>query len=43
MPEIRLEGKWLANLGFEIGNEVDVRSSKCKLIITPRKDNEGKA
>ena len=34
VPEIRLEGKWLKELGFEIGKEIEVRQQKNKLTIT---------
>ena len=37
IPQIRLEGKWLENLGFEIGEEVTVRQQKNKLTITIEK------
>ena len=38
VPGIRLEGKWLQNLGFEIGGEVVVEQQKGKLIITPKQN-----
>ena len=34
VPEIRLEGKWLKELGFEIGKEIEIKQQKNKLIIT---------
>lgn len=34
IPEIRLEGKWLENLGFTTGNEVIIHQQKNKLVIT---------
>lgn len=34
VPEIRLEGRWLANSGFEEGKEFKVETKKGKLIIT---------
>lgn len=37
VPEIKLEGKWLEKLGFEIGGEVMVKQQKGKLTITPKK------
>jgi toxic protein SymE len=37
VPEIRLEGKWLQNLGFDVGGEVIVKQQKGKLTITPKK------
>lgn len=38
VPEIRLEGKWLEQLGFEKGNEVLIEQKKNKLIITVKKE-----
>ena len=40
VPEIRLEGKWLEQLGFEQGNEVLIEQKKNKLIITVKKEKE---
>jgi len=41
VPEIRLEGKWLEELGFNVGEEVQIEMKRNKLIITPvRKQNE---
>ncbi len=34
IPTIRLEGKWLENLGFKTGNEVIVYQQQNKLVIT---------
>lgn len=34
VPEIRLEGKWLEQLGFEIGKEIEIKQQKNKLTIT---------
>jgi len=34
IPEIRLEGKWLSELGFKEGKMVRVEQRKNKLIIT---------
>ena len=33
-PEIRLAGKWLADVGFECGKTVQVEVSESKLVIT---------
>ena len=33
-PEIRLAGKWLADVGFECGKTVYVEVSESKLVIT---------
>lgn len=41
VPEIRLEGKWLIELGFEIGREIEVEQQKNRLTIT-LKDRENK-
>ena len=38
VPEIRLEGQWLEQLGFEQGNEVLIEQKKNKLIITVKKE-----
>lgn len=38
IPEIRLEGKWLENLGFTTGNEVIVYQQQNKLVITVNKE-----
>ncbi|NAS29738.1 type I addiction module toxin, SymE family [Flavobacteriaceae bacterium R38] len=40
VPEIRLEGKWLEELGFKIGSEIIIREQKNKLIITIEKKYE---
>lgn len=40
VPEIRLEGKWLEQLGFEQGNKVIIEQKNNKLIITVRKEKE---
>jgi toxic protein SymE len=34
VPEIRLEGKWLKELGFEIGKVIEIKEQKNKLTIT---------
>ncbi|UII77581.1 type I toxin-antitoxin system SymE family toxin [Flagellimonas sp. HMM57] len=33
VPEIRLEGDWLKELGFEIGEAIEVQQEKDKLTI----------
>lgn len=33
-PTIILKGVWLADLGFEAGDLLEVKCEKCKLIIT---------
>ncbi len=38
VPEIRLEGKWLAELGFLAGEHVRIEQSKNKLVITLNKE-----
>lgn len=40
VPEIRLEGQWLEQLGFEQGNKVLIEQKNNKLIITVRKEKE---
>jgi len=37
VPEIRLEGKWLEELGFKSGNKVVIEQQQHKLIITLQK------
>ena len=34
VPSIVLKGEWLRNLGFEIGERVDVECSEDKIIIS---------
>ena len=34
VPAIRLQGKWLEKLGFEIGREMEVRCEEGKLVIS---------
>ncbi len=38
VPEIRLEGKWLAELGFVAGEHVRIQQLKNKLVIIPCKE-----
>lgn len=33
VPEIRLEGDWLQDLGFEIGDAIEVQQEKHQLTI----------
>jgi len=40
VPEIRLEGKWLKELGFEIGKEIEIKQQQNKLTITLTKKKE---
>jgi toxic protein SymE len=40
VPEIRLEGKWLEELGFKIGKEVLVKQQRNKLTITLKKEEK---
>jgi len=42
VPEIRLEGKWLKKLGFEEGNQVQVKQEQNKLTITLCKKESSK-
>lgn len=34
IPEIQLKGKWLRDLGFEIGDQIEIKQQKNKLTIT---------
>jgi toxic protein SymE len=34
VPEIRLEGKWLNDLGFKSGKKVQIKMENGKLTIT---------
>lgn len=34
VPEIRLEGKWLRALGFDIGDQIEIKQQQNKLTIT---------
>jgi hypothetical protein len=34
VPEIRLNGKWLASLGFERGKKVKVEYTKGRIILS---------
>ena len=43
VPEIRLEGKWLAELGFEVGEHVRIEQHERKLIITANKEGGKKS
>ncbi|MCB9040894.1 MAG: type I addiction module toxin, SymE family [Lewinellaceae bacterium] len=38
VPGIRLEGKWLRQLGFEEGMQIKVEGQRRKLIITLAKE-----
>ncbi|MFC5044697.1 SymE family type I addiction module toxin [Aquimarina hainanensis] len=40
VPEIRLEGLWLEQLGFKKGDTVKIDQEKNKLIITVNKEKE---
>ena len=37
-PTIILKGKWLADCGFDIGEQIDVQCGNQKIIIDIRKD-----
>lgn len=39
VPFIRLRGKWLQNLGFQIGQKVTVKESEGQLIIRVIKED----
>ena len=34
-PYLRLKGKWLAQAGFKVGNQVKVEVEPDRLVITP--------
>jgi len=40
IPEIRLEGKWLKELGFNEGQEVRIQQGKKRLIITLNEEKQ---
>lgn len=40
VPQIRLQGEWVRNIGFEEGNEISVEYSEKKIVI--RRKNEEK-
>ena len=37
IPSIRLQGKWLQQMGFEIGDNIIIREEESKLIIEAAK------
>lgn len=37
VPELRLSGVWLEEQGFRAGVSVDIRVSRGRLVITPRR------
>lgn len=38
VPELRLSGLWLEEQGFRAGVSVDIKVSRGKLIITPKRN-----
>ncbi len=40
VPELRLEGNWFRNAGFEIGDVVEVVSKKGQVVIRKAKSDE---
>lgn len=40
VPQIRLQGIWLAELGFEEGKPINVQCDEEKLIITLMREEE---
>jgi toxic protein SymE len=40
IPEIRLEGKWLQELGFKMGQKVKIVMEENRLVITPQGNDE---
>ena len=42
VPEIRLEGRWLEELGFTEGEQVQIKQQQNKLTITLHKEQAEK-
>ncbi|MEO0554812.1 MAG: SymE family type I addiction module toxin [Bacteroidota bacterium] len=40
VPEIRLEGRWLEELGFEEGGQVKIEQQRHKLTITLHREEK---
>jgi hypothetical protein len=40
-PLIRLQGRWLENLGFAIGAKVTVTTDERMIVIVPAKEDTG--
>ena len=40
VPQIRLQGSWLAQLGFEEGDAINVQCNDGKLVITLQREEE---
>lgn len=40
VPEIRIEGRWLEELGFKEGEQVQIEQQQNKLTITLYKEQE---
>lgn len=40
VPEIRLAGRWLEQLGFTEGNDIQVEIKKGKLVVSLLKEEE---
>lgn len=40
-PQIRLQGNWLKETGFSIGDNIQVVCKKNKLVITKTMENAG--
>jgi len=40
VPEIRLEGRWLEELGFKEGEQVQIEQQQNKLTITLHKEQK---
>ena len=38
VPEIRLEGRWLSELGFKEGQQVKIEQERNRLVITLDKE-----
>ena len=37
VPQLRLEGKWLADAGFDSGTKVSVEVKKGRLVLKPKR------
>jgi len=40
VPSVRVAGKWLERLGFELGNEVILTATEGQILITKKEDKD---
>ena len=40
VPSVRVAGKWLGRLGFELGNEVILTATEGKILITKKEGED---